>query len=344
MKKYDLCLIGDIGIKGVISGGQIEKTRELYRYFKENYASFHFYNMNGKMRIRLLIYILNAVIHARKAMIITYTPLFYKELPFVVIVAALFRTQIFDMTIGGDNYKYLYDHRIRIFLQKKLKMTYVETKTQVRDFRRLGITKVKYQPTFKRFIPKAISEIHSALEGKIRLCYFGRITEEKGLNSLFQILERLSDLEINFGCSIYGPLDNEYQRTFNKLLNGRSDIQYKGIIPAGKVIDTLSEEDIFLFPSKHVSEGFPGVFIEAMAAGLVILSTEYEHFHEIIRDGYNGFLIKDCEIEAFANMVCRMDSDRERLMKMKENTLKESKKYLTKNVLKEMDKDLICVE
>lgn len=56
-----------------------------------------------------------------------------------------------------------------------------------------------------------------------------------------------------------------------------------------KKFQFLSEADIFIFPPR-APEGHPWVVVEAMAAGLPIISTDQEPSSSVL-DGKNGFIV-----------------------------------------------------
>jgi glycosyltransferase involved in cell wall biosynthesis len=55
-------------------------------------------------------------------------------------------------------------------------------------------------------------------------------------------------------------------------------------------IRTLSEADVFIF-APNAPEGHPWVIVEAMAAGLPIITTDQGAITESVIDGENGFIV-----------------------------------------------------
>ncbi|MDH7514095.1 MAG: glycosyltransferase family 4 protein [Clostridiales bacterium] len=73
--------------------------------------------------------------------------------------------------------------------------------------------------------------------------------------------------------------------------NKELPVQIKGPIFGHEKVDVLSSCDIFVFPPYQV-EGHPWVIIEAMAAGLPIISTDQGAITESVIDGVNGFIVE----------------------------------------------------
>ena len=81
-------------------------------------------------------------------------------------------------------------------------------------------------------------------------------------------------------------------------------------------------------------EGLPLVLIEGMSFGLPLVSFDCKCGpSDIIRDGENGFLIKDKNIEVFADRVCRLIEDRDLHARMSTKALEYSKLYDVDNIM-----------
>ena len=53
----------------------------------------------------------------------------------------------------------------------------------------------------------------------------------------------------------------------------------------------ISEYDALVLPTYYDTEGHPGVLIEAMHAGVPVISTQVRTFPELVTNGSNGFLV-----------------------------------------------------
>jgi glycosyltransferase involved in cell wall biosynthesis len=86
----------------------------------------------------------------------------------------------------------------------------------------------------------------------------------------------------------------------------------RAIIMPGYVEDTpslLAALDIFMLPSHW--EGLPAAIVEAMHAGLPIITTKVGGIPELVRDGQEALLIEPAAPGAIAEAVCRLARDRE---------------------------------
>src|SRR5262249_28468615 len=69
----------------------------------------------------------------------------------------------------------------------------------------------------------------------------------------------------------------------------------------------LCAADVFLLTS--VSEGIPLTLIEAMAAGLPVVSTDVGGTAEVVADGQTGYLVPAKDDAALAGAVVRLAGD-----------------------------------
>ncbi len=76
------------------------------------------------------------------------------------------------------------------------------------------------------------------------------------------------------------------------------------------------ESDIFVFPTFYEHEAFPLVNIEAMRAGLPVVSSNEGSIPEMVIDGLNGYIVDPKNIEQLADRVLRLIEDPELRNKM----------------------------
>ncbi|MBL0340955.1 MAG: glycosyltransferase family 4 protein [Bacteroidetes bacterium] len=85
--------------------------------------------------------------------------------------------------------------------------------------------------------------------------------------------------------------DEEAKKAFEEFLSIHPDLPIinHGPVKGQKKFDILNEADIFIFPTYYRNEGHPWVIVEAMAAGLPVISTDHAAISESVYDGINGF-------------------------------------------------------
>jgi len=110
----------------------------------------------------------------------------------------------------------------------------------------------------------------------------------------------MNHLPINFTLKIVGDgvLKDELLTKISDLKLA-SRVKMVGMIT--NVLEVISECHIFVLPS--YIEGFPNVVIESLSVGTPVISFEVGGVSEIIRDGFNGYVIKRDDTAGFLNKI-----------------------------------------
>ncbi len=158
----------------------------------------------------------------------------------------------------------------------------------------------------------------------------GRLDDNKNQKILIRAFGRLMDKYPDYKLVIIGDGEcrTEYEREAEKT-SEPSRIEFTGNI--NSVAGKISDARIFALTSKE--EGLPNALIEAMALGLVAISTDCPCGGpaDIISDGNNGILISvgtDEEMEdRLASVLDKVMSDELLARKLSENALSVREKY-----------------
>jgi len=117
------------------------------------------------------------------------------------------------------------------------------------------------------------------------------LDEGKGLSTLLDAAIHAQREGITTSWEIVGAwLSETVKRRSEVVVNGTPGISFRGALAREQALDAYASADVFVFPTQ-VAEGFGLVRIEAMAAGLPVITTEAGGAHEIVRDGVDGFIV-----------------------------------------------------
>lgn len=127
---------------------------------------------------------------------------------------------------------------------------------------------------------------------RIRVLFVGRLVKQKGINELLDVAVQLKDTH---DFTFIGSGDEENK--IKKMSELNDNIKYLGYIKEKDIlVKEFYNNDVFVLPSKKINgweELFGLVIIEAMAAGLIVISTNHIGPRGIISDGDNGILISE---------------------------------------------------
>ncbi len=157
------------------------------------------------------------------------------------------------------------------------------------------------------------------IDRRMKLFFIGNWCEEKGVHFLLdavKILEgRRKDFELYLAGSVgYWKTNPEQARSYEALIKSKlaamKFVRVLGPLQYDKYAATLKEVDIFVNPALW-DEPFPLVNLEAASSGIPIVSNAVGGIPELVRDGVNGYLVKDKDPLAFAETVERLLEKRE---------------------------------
>lgn len=163
------------------------------------------------------------------------------------------------------------------------------------------------------------------LHSPIRLLFVGRLSYQKNIPLLLDSFKEayIKNKEIELHMVGEGE-DEKLIEKFIKENNLKNNIIIYGS-KIGKQLEKIyKKSDIFISLTKQ--EAFSTVFLEAMASGLPIITTNILSVRNVIKNNYNGILVKPTPKEAVRAIekLIKNPNLRERLVT---NGLKEVKKY-----------------
>jgi glycosyltransferase involved in cell wall biosynthesis len=151
--------------------------------------------------------------------------------------------------------------------------------------------------------------------------YIGSLTDAKGIVEIIEAINLLKNSQNKFQLVLNGVWrDTKIRNKCEKIIEEKSlPIYYEGQVTGEDKSLAYSKSDIFVFtPNKP--EGHPLVIIEAMAAGLPIISTDQGAITESVFDMINGFIVKpNCPEEIAEKIKYLIDNPAERIRMGKES-------------------------
>jgi glycosyltransferase involved in cell wall biosynthesis len=93
-------------------------------------------------------------------------------------------------------------------------------------------------------------------------------------------------------------------------------VELRGPVVGTAKVTLLQDASIFAFPTYYPMEGHPWALVEAMAAGLPIISTDHGCIAESVIDGVNGFIVPKRDPAALATKILFLIEHPDRREKM----------------------------
>jgi glycosyltransferase involved in cell wall biosynthesis len=135
----------------------------------------------------------------------------------------------------------------------------------------------------------------------------GRLHEQKGHIFLLQAaaLIRQAHPQVRFRIIGDGPLRPALEARARELGVGEA-VEFLGA--RDDIAEQMRDFDVFVLPS--LWEGLPYVLLEAMAAGLPIVTTDFRGVREVISDGSEAIVVPTRNAEALADAIAELMRDR----------------------------------
>ncbi len=145
-------------------------------------------------------------------------------------------------------------------------------------------------------------------KNKIRLVSVCRLVEKKGLNFALEAIAKIVKKYKNVHFTIVGRGRlRTYLEEMVKRLKISDQVTFFGWGTHGEVVRILNKSHIFVLPSITAEngdeEGIANSLKEAMAMGLVTLSTYHAGTPELIADNISGFLVPEKDSTALADKI-----------------------------------------
>ena len=169
-------------------------------------------------------------------------------------------------------------------------------------------------------IPNFVSTIpQKKTEGKTkRVISAGRYSYQKGFDMLIEAWSFVYSRHPDWELVIYGSGDNVFyqkladEKGLSKSLHCNSCVK--------NIFDLYVESSIYVLSSRH--EGLPLVLIEAMGVGLPVVSFACPCGpRDMIKDGFNGLLVKNGNIHDLAEKLCYMIEHEDERIQMGKNAI-----------------------
>lgn len=239
--------------------------------------------------------------------------------PYMFLISRLLKKKLIFRLFGGDfsqlyrsskfAMKYLYD---KILFRADLVL--FETQALVRKFSSHG--NVRWFPNHRK-LDAVVPSRHIENISRLKIIFISHIRKEKGI---FELIDASTQLP-NVSIDVYGPF---YDGLTPKIFTG-SSINYCGVMEQDKVKDALISYDVLVLPS--YKEGYPGVIIEAFAAGLAIICTDLDTLKEMVTANEEAILIRPRNVVDLIEAIDLLDRNRLLLSKLKKNSLKKAEIY-----------------
>jgi glycosyltransferase involved in cell wall biosynthesis len=245
--------------------------------------------------------------------------------PVLFILSVLCRFEIHYFVVGGWLCDHLQRMPIHRWMLRRIKAIHVETQQLASDL----ITRCDYKnvdvfPNFRFFDceshdQNADTSVANDIESqfpRLKLAFISRVMKDKGLDVLLELSQKKSSSGgvSPFSIDFYGEMRDDY---YSRHLSDVENYTYKGILDPSVIISTIKQYDALIFPTHYSGEGCPGILVEALAAGVPIIASDWKYNSELVVPNENGFLCKFNDVDTYISAISALYNSRKLIADMR---------------------------
>lgn len=180
-------------------------------------------------------------------------------------------------------------------------------------------------------------------EGVPLILGVGSLRDKKGFDSLIQACALLQQQGLPFNCEIIG--DGPERAALEALLahlNLTEAVHLAGSKPFSEVLQAFRKATLFVMPSRRpqrsTRDGLPTVIIEAMAAGVPVIATDFAGIPDLVIHEETGLLVPPEDFQALADAMKRIIEDAELGVKLAQGgRLRVGQKFDVQQTIRELE-------
>ena len=228
-------------------------------------------------------------------LMMTYGVAIYREFGMSVIARAYGRPLILDIR-GGAFLSWLESagwlHRTMAhYVMRNANVILGQGATMVDSLRRTYGDKVHHFPNFVRPRDLPATVRPRCTDEELAVIFVGYCYEGKGVFELVDGCARATRSGVRIHLTLVGAESAEFKEYLDaRTPVGGLTIDRQGALGFDAVQSLLARSDIFCFPTRHGGEGHPNAINEAMAQGLVIVTTKHGFIPELLDESSAYFV------------------------------------------------------
>ena len=137
--------------------------------------------------------------------------------------------------------------------------------------------------------------------------YIAHLIRRKGFDDLVRafskVVEKVPDARLVF-C---GSGETRYAQELSEELGISDCVVFRGWIPEAEIVKELSAASVFCLPS--YDEGLPMGILEAMSAGIAIVTTPVGGIPDVLSHERNALLVEPGDVDDLSNQLVRLLTD-----------------------------------
>lgn len=333
--KTDILFIGALEYPQIPKDGEGIKNRFLMDYFRKHFDKVSYVDTKKWRRnpLILLKLVYNLLFVQIDSIIVSVSnPSAYKI--FKVLNKMHLKSKIYYWMIGGYTPIKILKGIFKPEPFRCIDKIIVEA-DKVGDFyKEAGFDNVIRVYNFKPF--NYVPDVAIPHDGKVKFFFLSRIDELKGVDHIFDCVREMNSMgyQDRYIVDLYGRIEID-EKEFMRNVNDLSNVEYKGFLDLRNEDNykLLSQYDAMLFPTRHLTEGFPGAIADAAISGVPVIASNWNYAEELIGDNVCGLLFPMGDKDALREKMINAIDHRDVLQNMRSSCVAKAQSYKIENVL-----------
>jgi len=344
MKKKRVAVLGTFDF-GKPVGGQQVKTQEIGNELKREFGAENvcFFDAQGKWKFVLrLPWVLLQLLSGHQHIVFMLADKGIRVVvPPLVLMNRIFHRSLHYVVIGGWLPSLISTRPVLAFFLRQIDHIYVETTMMSEQLKQMGFHSLTVMPNCKQTEVVKAQQLPHFDTMPFPLCTFSRVIKSKGIEDAIAAVNSCNQRmgKTVYTLDIYGMIQEK--EWFDDLMNRQSStIRYCGMIPYHESTKVLHKYFALVFPTFYEGEGFAGTIIDAMAAGLPAIVSDWKFNKEIITEGKTGYIFPTHSVEILSIILWDMAHAPQKVDAMRPACIEEAKKYQLSEVIKVLSNNI----
>ena len=162
-----------------------------------------------------------------------------------------------------------------------------------------------------------------------KVIFVGRFDVQKDFGTMLKVWDLVQQRHPEWVLNVYG--NGELKPKYEELVAGKKmNVVIHPAVP--DIMEKYMESSMLLMSSLY--EPFGLVLVEAMSCGIPVVAFNCPYGPaDIIKDGTDGFLVEDRDIEAFADRVCQLMEDDDLRQQMGKSAILSAQRYKAEAIM-----------
>lgn len=175
--------------------------------------------------------------------------------------------------------------------------------------------KTEFNPRCVVVVPNGVHDISFQSEERSKsaptVLFLGLLGKNKGTDTLIEAMRKVAYRKPDAVLELCGNGDIAH---YKEQARGIPNVKFLGWINTNEKIAALERARVYCLPSWK--EGLPFSILEAMSAGLPVISTPVGSIPEAVINGVNGFLVQPGDVDGLSDAILEVLSNSDLAQKM----------------------------